>query len=146
MLNIFLGDMEDSLYGPSWFKYNYDPSWFKDEFVQQMMEDIDHSYYRGGELIESEVLGPIPPERLSGGLMTLILIYEIPDKIFDATSCGNNCAGWLLKIGSQKDVTVQLAYMMKFPDTSDFSIRIANNGCIVRSSDEFTLEALKLLP
>ena len=41
-----------------------------------MMIDIDKSEYKGGELIESDVLGPIPPERLSGGLQTLISIYS----------------------------------------------------------------------
>ena len=35
---------------------------------------IDKSEYVGGQLIKSEVLGPIPPERLSGGLKTLISI------------------------------------------------------------------------
>lgn len=146
MLSVFFGDMDESMYGPSYFKYNYDPVWFEDTFVQRMMKDVDHSVYRGGDLIESDILGPIPPERLSGGLMTLILIYEKPDMIFDATSCGDNCARWLLEIGNKKDVTVQLNYLMKFPDEDSFSIRIANDDKVVSSARDYTLEALELLP
>lgn len=99
-----------------------------------------------GELIESDVLGPIPPERLSGGLMTLISIYKNPDMIFDATSCGDNCAEWLLETGKKEDVTVELNYLMKFPDDGRLNMRIANTGRTVTSEDEYILEALKLLP
>ncbi|MBR6060665.1 MAG: DUF4869 domain-containing protein [Spirochaetales bacterium] len=47
-----------------------------------------------GLVIESPILGAIPPEKLSGGVQTLIMIYEKPDLVFDATSCGENCAKW----------------------------------------------------
>jgi len=30
------------------------------------------------------------------------MIYKRPDKIFDATSCGENCAKWLLEIGKKR--------------------------------------------
>lgn len=146
MLSIYFGDLDESFYGPSWFKYNYDPVWFEDTFVQKMMEDVDHSLYKGGELIESDALGPIPPERLSGGLMTLISIYKKPDIIFDATSCGDNCAKWLLEIGKKEDVEIQLNYLMKFPEITGFSIKIVNNGKKVTSPKAFTVEALELLP
>lgn len=146
MLNIYFGDMDKAYYGPSWFKFNYDPSWFEDPFVQEMMEDIDHSAYKGGSLIESEVLGPIPPERLSGGLMTLISIYENPELIFDATSCGENCAEWLLKIGEKSDVTVELNYLMPFKGTDTFKIRIVNTGKIVTTEKDYVFEAADLLP
>lgn len=146
MLSIYFGDLDESFYGPSWFKYNYDPEWFEDIFVQKMMEDVDHSSYKGGDLIESDTLGPIPPERLSGGLMTLISIYEKPDMIFDATSCGDNCAKWLLAIGKKEDVEIQLDYLMKFPEDEGFSINIVNTGKTVTSPKAYTLEALELLP
>lgn len=144
MLSIFFGDKPEAAYGPTWFLFNYDPEWFKDPFVEKMMEDIDHSSYRGGELIESEVLGPIPPERLSGGLKTLILIYKKRDMIFDATSCGPNCAKWLLEIGKKEDVTVTLNYIMPFQEDS-IKIRILNDDTIVTNSKDYTLAALKYL-
>ena len=96
MLRIYFGDCADALYGPTWFKYNYDPSWFKDELVQAMVREIDHTEYIDDSVFDSPVLGKISPERLSGGVKTLIMIYKMPDKVFDATSCGANCAHMLL--------------------------------------------------
>ncbi len=145
MLSIHFGELENSEYGPSWFKYNYKPEWLKDSFVQEMIKAVDNSTYIDGLVIDSPVLGPIPPERLSGGLKTLIMIYEKPELIFDATSCGQNCAEWLLKIGEKKDVTVQLEYLMTFDDKTAFTIRIENEDRIITDPDDYIVTALKYL-
>ena len=89
--------------------------------------------------IESPVLGIIPPTQLSGGVKTLILINHVPDKVFNASNCGDNCAAWLLKIGSQKDVTVNLRHIMDFGD-GEFEIKIQNNGKIVHNMKELLFE------
>ena len=102
-----------------------------------MIEDVDKSRYVDGLVIDSPVLGPIPPEKLSGGVQTLIMIYERPDLIFDATSCGENCAHWLLEIGSRKDVTVELNYLMPFKKYEPFEIMILNENRIVHTSKEY---------
>ena len=142
MLSIYFGEKDNVMHGPSWFKFNYNPEWFKDELVQQMIEDIDKSKVVSDQLIQSEVLGPIPPERLSGGVQTLISAYGRPDLVFNATSCGENCAKWLLKIGEVKDITVNLRYFMPFNDMEPFKIKILNNDSIVTNMDEYTDVAL----
>ena len=88
-------------------------------------------------------MGPIPPERLSGGVQTLIMIYEKPQLVFDATSCGGNCAKWLLEIGRQKDVTVNLNYLMKFEDTPDLMVYINNENREVDSVADYVTSAVK---
>ncbi|MDO4962083.1 MAG: DUF4869 domain-containing protein [Eubacteriales bacterium] len=146
MLSIYYGETEKPVYyGPAWFKYNYEPSWLEDSFVQEMMKDIDDSVYTGGHVIESPVLGQIPPEKLSGGLQTLIMIYENPDKIFDATSCGPNCSKWLLEIGRKKDITVNLHYFMPFDEIGNNGIMILNENRIVKTQKELTAIALDYL-
>ena len=35
--------------------------------------------------------------------------YE-PDRIFNASTCGDNCAKWILEIGRIKDVTINLRH------------------------------------
>ncbi len=145
MLSIYFGEKEHVMHGPTWFKFNYNPEWFKDALVQQMIEDVDKSKVIGGELIQSNVLGPIPPERLSGGVQTLISAYGRPDLVFNATSCGENCAKWLLKIGEIKDITVNLRYFMPFRDMEPFEIKILNNDTIVRNMDEYTKIALNYI-
>lgn len=143
MLKIYFGEMAEANYGPSWFQFNYDPAWFRDTFVQQMLEDVDHSRYVDGLVIDSPVLGPIPPERLSGGLQTLIMIYEKPELIFDATSCGENCAKWLLAIGKKQDVTVNLNYLMPFDDDELSEVMILNENVIVRTAKDYVYTAIK---
>lgn len=142
MLHIKFGEMDGVNYGPSWFKANYHPDWLKDPFVQEMILDVDKSWYIDGLVIDSPVFGPIPPERLSGGVQTLIMIYEKPELVFDATSCGNNCAKWLLKIGDLKDVTVNLRYLMQFDQSEDMVVFIENENRLVHGYKEYVFTAI----
>lgn len=145
MLNIYFGDMDNAQYGPSWFKYNYKPDWLKDEFVQEMIKGVDNSEYVDGLVINSPILGSIPPERLSGGVQTLIMIYERDDLMFDATSCGENCAKYLLEIGNRKDVTVNLEYLMMFGGLEPFKIKIVNEERIVTNLKDYVITGMKYL-
>ena len=145
MLKVYYGTLDEALYGPAWFLNNYEQSWFEDPFVQAMVADVDKTEYKEGEVFESSVLGAIPPERLSGGVKTLISIYKNPDLIFDATSCGDNCAKWLLEIGKVADIKVTLRYAMRFPENDAFEISLENNKTIYTNRREYTLAALSVI-
>ena len=71
------------------------------------------------------------------------MIYEKPELVFDATSCGENCAKWLLEIGKEKDITVNLNYLMKFSDVNDFEIFIDNENRLVTSIEDYIMTAVK---
>lgn len=136
MLKIFYGDMEDVIYNTSaFFKFNYEPQWFEDPDVIQMVKDVDNSVVLGNCAIDSPVLGVIAPVTLSGGVKALILIDKIPDKIFNASNCGDNCAEWLLRIGAKKDVTVNLRHLMDFGE-GEFEVLILNTGEVVHNMDQ----------
>mgnify|MGYP004501825283 FL=1 len=136
MLNIIFGKIDNVIFNTSvFFKNSYEESWLLEKETQQMILDIDKSKVLGNGAIESPVLGIIPPTSLSGGVKTLILISHISDKIFNASNCGNNCASWLLKIGKEKNVTVNLRHLMDFGDGS-FELNVVNKNKIVRSMDE----------
>lgn len=145
MLRLFFGEMEEAAYGPNWFKYNYDPAWFDDQLVKEMVREVDNTEYVSGSVFDSPVLGKIPPERLSGGVKTLIMIYKMPEKIFDATSCGANCAKMLLKIGQQENITVNLRYYMPMDGLDPFEIEIINTEKIVTNSRDYALTAMDCL-
>ncbi|MCR5451520.1 MAG: DUF4869 domain-containing protein [Lachnospiraceae bacterium] len=145
MLRIFIGRKEDEYYGPSYFKFNYDLEWLEDDLVRKMIKDVDKSEYVGGELVHSDILGPISPRELSGGVQTLICIYKNPDKVFDATSCGPNCAQWLLEIGKRKDVTVALEYFLPFDGYDPIDVYIENTDKKYSNADEYAIAALDLL-
>jgi hypothetical protein len=135
MLHIKFGKIKDVVYNTSlFFKHQYDPKWLEDEEVQQMIADIDKSRVLGSHAIESPVMGIIPPTSLSGGVKTLILIKEMPEQLFNASNCGDNCAGWLLRIGEEQDVTVNLRHIMDFGDKT-FEIHVVNTDQIVRDMD-----------
>ena len=145
MLSIYFGEKDNVLYGPGWFKNNYELSWFEDDLVQEMIVDVDKSEYRGGELIYSSVIGPIPPERLSGGVKTLISIYMRSDVVFDATSCGENCSKWLLEIGKRKDVLINLRYPMRFRDSDKLDVYVQNVNMHITDKDKYMMTALQVL-
>lgn len=136
MLKIYYGDMEDVIYNTSaFFKYNYQPEWLQDPEVQQMILDVDRSRVLGNGAVDSPVMGVIAPVSLSGGVKALILIDKVPEKIFNASNCGDNCASWLLRIGQEKDVTVNLRHIMDFGD-DPIRVEVLNTGEIVESMEE----------
>ena len=129
MLTIIYGDTSNSIYNTSvYFKNTYEPEWLETDLAKKMIMDVDHSEVLSGECINSPVLGQIPPERLSGGVKTLLLMLNEPDKIFNASTCGDNCAKWILEIGKQQDLTINLRHMMSFGKDTKFDIQIKNGG------------------
>ena len=115
MVNIFYGDMPEAIYNTAvYFKNVYEDEWITDPLSREMIADVDKSVVLGSGIIDSPVLGKIPPLSLSGGVKTLMLIDHMPEQIFNASTCGDNCAKWLLKIGEEKDITVNLRHLMDF--------------------------------
>ena len=136
MLNIYYGDMEEAIYNTAiYFKNMYEESWITVSLSREMIQDVDQSVVIDSGVIESPVMGKIPPVNLSGGVKTLILISNMPEKIFNASTCGDNCAKWILKIAEAQDVTINLRHLMDF-GKDDFSIRILNTGQIVHNMKE----------
>ena len=137
MLNIFYGDMKEAVYNTaSYFKYDYEDDWITDPFVKEMIQDVDQSIVLDSGVIDSPVLGKIPPTGLSGGVKTLILVKFDKDKIFNASTCGDNCAKWILEIGKRQDITINLRHMMDFGMNTRFDIVIKNGGEVVHSMKE----------
>ena len=137
MLNIIYGDVKNSIYNTKfYFNNSYDPEWLVTDLAKKMIKDVDESDVLSGECINSPVLGQIPSERLSGGVKTLLLILNEPDRIFNASMCGDNCAKWILEISKMKDATINLRHMMSFGKDTKFEIKILNGGEVVHSMKE----------
>ncbi len=141
MLSIYYGEMKEAIYNTSvYFRNTFRNEWLEDPLIIDMIRDVDSSEVLGNGAIKSPVLGVIAPDTLSGGVKTLILIYKIQDKIFNASNCGDNCAKWLLKLGEMRDIIVNLRHLMNFGD-GDYQIRIVNNEQIVHNRKELVLAA-----
>lgn len=114
MLNIVFGDTPNSIYHPpTYFDNQYEDDWITNPLSVKMIKDIDKSEVKSPHLIESPVLGPISPKEISGGVKTLILMaFDETGSIFNASSCGDNCAKWIVEIGRKKDLTINLHHGM----------------------------------
>ncbi len=144
MLSIFYGEPqnENYIFDPNtFFDHTFEDEWILDSLSREMIRDIDRSEVVGPHLIESPFLGPIPTEKLSGGVKTLMLIRFDQEHLFNASACGDNCAKWLLQIGKEKDILIRLGYLMDFGDEA-FEICVANTGKIVHSLAELDDEVI----
>ena len=103
---------------------------------------MDRSKVVGPQVIESPVLGMITPLQLSGGVKTLLLIANDRQNkhVFNASTCGDNCAKWLLKLAENRKVLVNLRHLMDFGD-EPFKIHVVNNGKRVRNMAELIAAA-----
>lgn len=147
MLNIIFGDTDKAIYNTSvFFDNTYYDGWLQDDFAQEMIKDVDKAAVLSNNAVESKVLGVIPVTKISGGLKTLLLIYNNPQRIFNASTCGDNCAKWILRIAKKSDVdiTINLHHVMDF-GKGKFEIRILNNDVVVHDMSEFVQYAGKFI-
>lgn len=115
MLNIYFGDMPSAIYNTEiFFRNTYEDSWLLDDFAREVIKKVDRSEVIDAQAIKSPVLGVIPPTDLSGGVKTLLLIKNCPDKVFNASTCGDNCAKYILALAKEQDITINLRHIMGF--------------------------------
>lgn len=136
MLNIYYGNMPGAIFNTAvYFKNAYEDAWITDPVAREMILDVDRSTVLDGAVIDSPVMGKIAPTALSGGVKTLILMKNERTKIFNASTCGDNCAKWILKLAEADDLTINLRHLMDFGEGA-FDIRILNTNQVVHSMKE----------
>lgn len=136
MLNIYYGNMPEAIFNTSvYFKNAYEDCWITDPIAKKMILDVDKSIVLDNAVIDSPVMGKITPTSLSGGVKTLILMKNERSKVFNASTCGDNCAKWILKLAETNDLTINLRHLMDFGD-GIFNICILNTNQIVHSMKE----------
>lgn len=136
MLNIYYGNMPEAIFNTSvYFKNVYEDEWITDPVAREMILDVDKSIVLGNAVIDSPVMGKITPTSLSGGVKTLILMKNERSRIFNASTCGDNCAKWILKLAETDELTINLRHLMDFGEGT-FDIRIMNTAQIVHSMKE----------
>ena len=143
MLNIFFGKMPEAIYNTEvYFQNVYEDAWITDDFAKEVIKKVDKSEVLDVQAIRSPVLGIISPERLSGGTKTLLLIKNMPDQVFNASTCGDNCAKFILKLAKDRDVTINLRHLMDF-GKARFRAHILNDDVTVTNMEELLFEAYK---
>lgn len=128
--------------GSTFFDAEYEPEWITEDLVKEMIKDVDKSEVIAGEYILSPVLGPIPPKSLSRGVKTLIMASHDSSRIYNLTSCGDNCAKWVIKLAENRDINMRLGHYMDFSDVSNFKVQLMATGEIITNYDDL-LDALR---
>lgn len=142
MLNIYFGDMPTAIYNTEvYFKNTFQPEWMQDDFAKRVIRSVDKSQVLDDYLVKSPVLGLIPPTMLSGGTKTLLLIKNNPNMVFNASTCGDNCARFILELAKNQDVTINLRHIMHFGKR--FRAHILNDDVTVESMEQMILLAAK---
>lgn len=142
MLNIYFGDMPEAIYNTGvYFKNTFQKEWICDDFAKRVIKGVDKSEVIDANLIKSPVLGMIPPTLLSGGTKTLLLIKNKPDMVFNASTCGDNCAKYILEIAKTQDITINLRHIMRFGKR--FKANVLNENVIVDNMEQMILIAAK---
>ena len=142
MLSIFFGDMPEAIYNTNvYFQNQYRDDWLTKPLSKEIIQDVDKSEVVSANLIDSPVLGAISPNELSGGVKTLLLMpNDKSGKVFNASTCGDNCAKWILQLGKQGKLVINLRHLMDF-GSGEFKIKVLNTGRIVRNMKELVAEA-----
>lgn len=157
MLYIVYGNLEifnkehntnyESLYRiDSYFDTVFTNDWLNDEYVEKMILDVDKSTHIKDSVIDSQVLGIIPPQYLSSGLKTLISMYKSTDDIiWDITNCGNNCAKWIFDISIKRGIVVNLEYFMEFEKVENFNAVLMNNNQTYTNWEKMKIDIVELI-
>lgn len=107
MLYIMCGPME---YGDGGiaaiFQNHCKAEWFKDPFVQHLMKYVGGTTLVDGIVLKNAEGESIPPEYLSTGTKTAILVYEFPNMIFNATQMRDNAFLFVSALCKKQDRTV----------------------------------------
>ena len=141
MLNVYFGDMPDAIYNTNiYFNNTYKDSWITRPLTRQIIQAVDHSEVIDEKTIVSPVFGNMSPKKLSGGVKTLLLIAYDKTKVFNASTCGDNCAEWILKIAEGQKVVINLRHLMDF-GKGEFKIKVLNTGKIVKNMGDLVAEA-----
>lgn len=141
MLSIYFGDMPDAIYNTSvFFQNQYLDAWITKPLSKKIILDVDKSEVVSANLIQSPVLGAISPRELSGGVKTLLLMAYDKTHVFNASTCGDNCAKWILQLGKEGKLVINLRHLMDFGPGA-FKIKVLNTGKIVKNMAELVSEA-----
>lgn len=150
MMSVFIGADATGIRGiDNYFtsrKMAFEREWSNDLIVRQMILDIDKSEVIGDGLIKSPVLGYIAPERLSGGVKTLIMMYKCDVELrYELSLCGENCDSWLAWISRNCDVKASCATTFHGFEGMEIDMFIENDGTHITNYKDWNRKVAMLV-
>lgn len=74
----------------------------------------------------------------------ILMAFDKSGRIFNASSCGDNCAKWIVELGKKKDLTINLHHVMDFSSVPEFEAVMLNTNVVVHSYGEYLEEAITI--
>lgn len=74
----------------------------------------------------------------------ILMAFDQSGKVFNASSCGDNCVKWIVELGRQKDLTINLHHVMDFSSVPVFEAVMLSTGATVHSYREYLEEAINI--
>lgn len=147
MVSVFFGLDADAITAVDiYFNNVFHKEWLDDLIVRDMIKSIDNSVVLSNQCIQSPVLGQIPPERLSGGVKTCIMLLKMNDFVPDLIVCGPNCQSWLSKVFAIKEVVrvTMSGYDLPF-DGYEIKGICENDGSVINNSKDWLIKMSDLV-
>ena len=66
-------------------------------------------------------------------------------RIYNLSSCGDNCSKWALRLAEDTDITMRLGHVMKFEQSDEFCVKVLNTDSTYTNVRDFTLACTKCL-
>lgn len=145
MVTVYFGYDKEAVIDPdAYFRNVFEPEWLDDDLVKQMVRDIDKSEIISPYTIMSPIFGQIPPDMLSGGVKTIILLLKEEGFYPDLICCGENCQEWLNKVFKMKDVKVSMSgYDLPFKGI-DIEAICENDNSKIHGWEEWLMKMLDM--
>lgn len=145
MLHIIFGIEKNTIHEiDEYFREHYVKEWIENDISKRIVEEIDKSTIHSSTQVINQTVGPKNINHLSYSTKTLLLIWNNPNMIFNASFCSDECSKFLLEFGNTRDIVVNLNHIMDFGQNR-FAIKIINNDTIVHNMKELVIEAIKYL-
>ena len=125
-----------------YFLNSYNDAWLTTEFSKDAIKHIDKSELIGPNLIISPFLGPIPPAKLSDGVLGVILMaYDKKLKECDwiGEYFGDNTLLYIMKASeiAGYDIRMATTHIFKFPEKFEQGVYMEDADKIIYTHKEF---------
>lgn len=115
------------------FDYMSEDDWFEDDIIKDVIRKIDQSTVISEGAVDSDILGIVPMNKISGGAKTLILFLkwkEAHNYIFRSASLGDNCFPYVYEWSKKLDITLYVTSYFVYPEIDDLQVVCVDNGKI----------------
>lgn len=147
MLTIILGSKDEKKY-LSHYKYvsyndglfddMYKAEWFSDRFIQEILRTIDQidiEKSNGVSFVSRRTGNMHSHKELSTGTKTLILMYKLPNVVFQARF-GDNCTDFVERLAVENDIVIKADYFHSFSFKYVNEINYINYGIVARNTQD----------